>query len=167
MQSMHLSISAQQAKEILSSNIRTDKSMLRLAYAIFIYKDNVFGKLYGDRFWIIEFDDEEDATHFHMFPKRFYFGSITEEEGKAIINGSFSFPWVYGFISGCWFLYFLLSDLIKYGENVINAVIVSLALTMVGTLILLLFGYWGSRANEKKMLRFLKELYGDFIVEEA
>lgn len=167
MKHMCLNISAQQAKDILLSKIRTDKSILRLAYTIFKYGGSVFGKLYGDHFWIIEFDDEENANSFHMFPKRFYFGSITEEEGKAIINGRFKFPWVYGLISGCWFLYFLLSYLIKDGENVIKAVIESLALTMVGTLILLLYGYFGSRANEKKMLLFLKELYGDFIVEEA
>ena len=168
MKSMYLSISAQQAKKILFSNMRTDKTLTQLAYTVFTNKTGVFGKISGDRFWLIDFYDEDAAVNVRMLPKRFYFGTITEHDGKSIINGKFKFPWVYCIACALFFaiVFQMYFDLITDGLYVEGALII-VAVSAIFILLEMLLGYIDNIKYEKKMLRFLKELYGDFIVEEA
>lgn len=168
MKSMYLSISAQQAKKILFSNMRTDKTLTQLAYTVFTNKKGVFGKISGDRFWLIDFYDEDAAVNVRMLPKRFYFGTITEHDGKSIINGKFKFPWVYCIACALFFaiVFQMYFDLITDGLYVEGALII-VAVSAIFILLEMLLGYIDNIKYEKKMLRFLKELYGDFIVEEA
>lgn len=168
MGTMNLSISAQQAKEILLSNIRTDKSMLRLAYTISAKEKGVFGKLSGDRFWILDFYDEDAAVHVRTLPKRFYFGNITERDGKSVISGKFKFPWVYCIACALFFavVFHMFFDLITDGLYV-EGVLIIIAVSAIFILLEMGLGYIDNLKYEKKMLLFLKELYGDFIIEEV
>lgn len=168
MKSMSLSIGAQQAKDILLSKIRTDKSMLRLAYTTIAKEKGVFGKLSGDRFWLIDFYDEDAAVNVRMLPKRFYFGTITEKDGKSIINGKFKFPWVYCIAFALFFaaVFQMFFGLITGGLYVEGTLII-VAVSAIFILLEMLLGYVDNIKYEKKTLLFLKELYEDFITEEA
>ena len=57
-------------------------------------------------------------------------------------------------------------DLITDGLYV-EGVLIIVAVSAIFILLEMLLGYIDNIKYEKKMLRFLKELYGDFIVEEA
>lgn len=168
MKTMHLSISAQQAKNVLLSKIRTDQSLIKLAYTIFTNKKGVFGKLYGDRFWLVDLYDENSAVHARIFPKRFYFGNIIEHKGKAIIKGKFAFPWVYSIAYGIFFanVFLMFFELSTEWQHIAKTILFIVIVTAVFVLQAMLFGYIDNQKYEKKMLHFLKETYGEFIVTE-
>lgn len=140
--------------------------MTWLAYAASVKEKGVFGKLSGDRFWLIDSYDEEWMFLRVRIPRRFYFGSITEHDGKAVISGKFKFPWVYCIACALFFaiVFHLFFDSIA---DVAQAILIIVAVSAIFILFEMLLGYIDNIKYEKKMLLFLKELYEDFIIEEA
>lgn len=142
-------------KESLSAKLKP-YSLFRIAYKGVFNKDLVYGKISGDKLWVIRPYDEEVSAYFCMPPRRIFFAEISEADGTTQIKGKFRFPWVY------W-----IAVLLVLAEHFIGFELPTSILDFIIPLLLLalfialafLYGYVGNKKGEKRTIALLNKLF--------
>lgn len=147
---------SESVKELLSRSFK-DCSLFRIAYKGVFSKDLVYGKVGGDKLWVIRPYDEEVSTYFCMPPRRIFFAEISEADGTTQIKGKFRFPWAYWIaillVLAEYFIGFELPASIDIGFFIL------LLLPALFIALAFLYGYVGNRRGEKRTIAFLNKLF--------